>query len=449
MNIIYIALFIWFNELLAMFVNNYIPDEVITKLTRIENTVESQLEIRNRNQYNEVFVMSYQVKNEYGHEEACNIIKNYLKAYSSLHNNYEFCITTLGKDKSVSKDNYKNKILIFMQNVARLYKQKAGRESLKYNNIHMSTSNRVLDSIKHKFATCKCVFISNCQMNDDDFALFSFNFGYLLNRNLHQEENYVFIYLKFNNAREKQNWLFKHPFESFLDQHDFLIEFKDLHICRHETKIFIEYLNDETKNYFVDQLNYTDHGQYQNITCGIERLAFLKHCLTKTNKAMENYEKYMKNIISHSYFSIIFKKIINSHNSIFINNLIEKSKKGEFISKNQFRCKFYNFSIEFLILRHKKEINLEEFPMNNNLFEIVLDIIIVKNDTIIGDITIKYIAHVSDIDSFYIPAYMLPNYKEELIGYEAKFNNFLQEVKKYFAQSFSDYDENKRICLNY
>ncbi|KAM0685551.1 hypothetical protein COBT_003237, partial [Conglomerata obtusa] len=142
-----------------MFANNFIPDEVITKLTRIENTVESQLEIRNRNQYNEVFVMSYQVKKENGHEEACNIIKNYLKAYSSLHNKNEFCITTLGKDKSMSKDNYKNKILTFMQNVARLYKQKAGRESLKHNNIHMSTSNRVLDSIKHKFATRKCVFI--------------------------------------------------------------------------------------------------------------------------------------------------------------------------------------------------------------------------------------------------------------------------------------------------
>ncbi|KAM0684939.1 hypothetical protein COBT_003852, partial [Conglomerata obtusa] len=135
MNAIYTILFVWLNELHAKFVNNYIPDDVITKITQIETTTESQLEIRSRNQYNEVFRMSYQVINENGHEEAYNIIKKYLNAYSNLHNKNEFCITTLGKDIYMLQDEnrfqvkYENKLLKFMQNVAKLYKLKADQES--------------------------------------------------------------------------------------------------------------------------------------------------------------------------------------------------------------------------------------------------------------------------------------------------------------------------------
>ncbi|KAM0685224.1 hypothetical protein COBT_003567, partial [Conglomerata obtusa] len=51
-------------------------------ITQIENTVEIQLEIRKRNQYNEFFMLRYQAKNENGHKEAYNIIKKYLNAYS-------------------------------------------------------------------------------------------------------------------------------------------------------------------------------------------------------------------------------------------------------------------------------------------------------------------------------------------------------------------------------
>ncbi len=47
-----------------------------------------------------------------------------------------------------------------------------------------------------------------------------------------------------------------------------------------------------------------------------------------------------------------------------------------------------------------------------------------------------------------MPAYMLPKYKEEIIGYETKFNAFIQETRKYFSQSFSDYDIKKRLCPN-
>ncbi|KAM0685197.1 hypothetical protein COBT_003594, partial [Conglomerata obtusa] len=127
-----------------------------------------------------------------------------------------------------------------------------------------------------------------------------------------------------------------------------------------------------------------------------------------------------------------------------------KSKKGEFIYQNQLYCYFYTKMIEILLLKCKKSIHLEEFPINSNLFEISLDIIIVKNDnTIIGEISIKYIALAVDIDSFYMPAYMLPKYKEEIIGYETKINVFLHEVKKFFSQSFSEYDENSRLCLTY
>ncbi|KAM0685370.1 hypothetical protein COBT_003421, partial [Conglomerata obtusa] len=88
--------------------------------------------------------------------------------------------------------------------------------------------------------------------------------------------------------------------------------------------------------------------------------------------------------------------------------------------------------------------------MNNDLVEIFIDIFMIKLDnTIIGELSTKYIAHASDIDSFYMPAYMLSKYEEEIIGYETKFNAFLHEVKKYFSQSFSYYDENKRLCLDY
>ncbi|KAM0684831.1 hypothetical protein COBT_003961, partial [Conglomerata obtusa] len=135
MNANYIIIFVWLNELHGKFVIKYIPDEIVTKITQIETTTESQLEIRSRNQYNEVFIMSYQVKNGYGHEEAYNIIEKYLNAHSSLHDKNEFCITTLGKDIYMLQDEnrlqvkYENKLLKFMQNVAKLYKLKADQES--------------------------------------------------------------------------------------------------------------------------------------------------------------------------------------------------------------------------------------------------------------------------------------------------------------------------------
>ncbi|KAM0685106.1 hypothetical protein COBT_003685, partial [Conglomerata obtusa] len=173
--------FFWLNELHTKFVNKYIPDEIITKITQIETTTESQLEIRSRNQYNEVFIMSYRVINENGHKEAYNIIKKYLNAYSCLHDKNEFCITTLGKDINMLQDenrlqdDYENKLLEFMQNVAKLYKQKADQESVEYNNMHMYTSTRGCDSIQDQFAVSKCIFINNCLKNDDDFALFNYN----------------------------------------------------------------------------------------------------------------------------------------------------------------------------------------------------------------------------------------------------------------------------------
>ncbi|KAM0681480.1 hypothetical protein COBT_004126, partial [Conglomerata obtusa] len=120
-----------------------------------------------------------------------------------------------------------------------------------------------------------------------------------------------------------------YPFESFFDKHDFLINFKDFYVCRHETRLFIEYFNDETKDYYVDQLNYTDR-QFKNITCDIERLGILKHCLTKRNMTIANYENAMENIISYKYF-LEFKKDYSFNNSIFNNNLLEIYKKGECI----------------------------------------------------------------------------------------------------------------------
>lgn len=63
MTLVHIFLLVWLNELHAIFVNNYIPNDVITRLTQIENTVESQLEIRKRNQYNEFFTLIYHVEN--------------------------------------------------------------------------------------------------------------------------------------------------------------------------------------------------------------------------------------------------------------------------------------------------------------------------------------------------------------------------------------------------
>ncbi|KAM0685098.1 hypothetical protein COBT_003693, partial [Conglomerata obtusa] len=230
MNAIYTVLFVCLNELHAKFVNNYIPDDVITKITQIETTTENQLEIRSRNQYNEVFIMSYRVINENGLEEAYNIIKKYLNAYSNLHDKNEFCITTLGNEKNELQDDYENKLLEYMQNVAKLYKQKADQESVEYNNIHMYTSNSVFDRIQDQFAVSKCIFINNCLKNDDDFALFNYNLGYCQPRNFYKDSNYVYINLKFDSLIEKQNWLSRYPFESFFDKHDFLINFKDFYV---------------------------------------------------------------------------------------------------------------------------------------------------------------------------------------------------------------------------
>ncbi|KAM0685462.1 hypothetical protein COBT_003328, partial [Conglomerata obtusa] len=202
MNTIYTVLFVWLNDLHAKFVNNYIPDNVITKITQIETTTESQLEIRSRNQYNEVFIMSYQVINENGYEEAYNTIKKYLNAYSCLHDKNEFCITTLGKEKNVLQDDYENKLLKFMQYVAKLYKQKADQESVEYNKMHMYTSTRGCDSIQDQFAVSKCIFINNCLKNDDDFALFNYNLDYCQPRNFNKDSNYVYINLKFDSSIE-------------------------------------------------------------------------------------------------------------------------------------------------------------------------------------------------------------------------------------------------------
>ncbi|KAM0685537.1 hypothetical protein COBT_003251 [Conglomerata obtusa] len=331
-----------------------------------------------------------------------------------------------------------------MQNVAKLYKQKANRESVEFNNIHLYTSNRVLNRIKNKFAISQCIFIDNCLVNDEDFALYYYNSYRQNGSGLKRDCNHVFINLKFDSSIEKQNWLSKHPFKSFFSKHDFLFDFKFMFAFRIETMMPYEYVYDVTKNYNSDRLFYND-SRYENITRGMKRLTILEHCITQKNHSFKSDRTYPKDIISNSYF-LVFRENKESYNTEFINNLIEKSKKGELIGKNKLNCYFHTILIKFLVLRCKKSIHLEEFPMNDNLFEIFLDIIIVKRDTIIGEISIKYIAHAVDIDSFYMPAYMLSKYKKEIISYETKFNAFLHEIKKYFSQSFSDYDENKRLC---
>ncbi|KAM0685823.1 hypothetical protein COBT_002962 [Conglomerata obtusa] len=435
MILVYIFLLVWSNELHAIFVNNYIPDEVITRLTQIENTVESQLEIRNKNQYNEYFTLTYHVKNVHGYEKAYNIIKRYLNAYDCFYDKNKYCVTTLN-----------SKYFEFMQNVARLYKRKAGRKSLEYNKMHMYTSDRVLDNIKDKFATSRYILVDNCLINDQDFALCNYNLRYTKYKQFIEEEHYIFINLKFHSSSEKQNWLIKHPFRSFFDKHDFLDDFDLLISSRHETFFSCEYVYDETKYYHYDELFFHE-GDLRHDFFGSKRLDKLKHSIIRDDYSFRIDPNQSVHIISNSYF-LVFRKNKDPYNEDFTDNLLEKSKKGEFISKNQIQCCFYGKFIDFLLLRYKNSIHLEEFPKNDNLFEIFLDIIIVKNDTIIGEITIKYIAHSTDINSFYMPAYMFKKFKGEIIDYETKFNAFLIEVKKYFSQSFSDYDENKRLCIN-
>ncbi|KAM0685360.1 hypothetical protein COBT_003431 [Conglomerata obtusa] len=444
------VLFILSNKMLAKFVNKFIPEDVITKITRIENIVASHLEISKRNQYNEIFMLEYQVKNENGHKEAYNIIEKYLNAYSSLHDKNEFCITTIGKE-----DNYvyfckENKLLKFMQNSARLYKQKADLESVEYNNMHMYTANnRDFSSIRDKFAISQCIFIDYCMVNEEDFALYYYNYNDMRGGALKRDYNHVFINLKFDSSMEKQNWLTKHPFISFFGNHDFLIRFKIMFIFRHETIIPLdEFVHDETKNYSIDQLIYFDENIDRKKFNFLKYSNIQQHCITHESNTIRLRIDDFNGVISNSYF-LVFREDDVMINTGFKKYIIEKRIKGECVIKKQFNCFFYTKYLQFIILRCKKTIRLKEFPMNDNLFEIFLDIIIVKNDNIIiGEITFKYIAHASDIDSFYMPAYMLPKYEEEIIGYETKFNAFLQEIKKYFAQSFSDYDENKRLCFD-
>ncbi|KAM0685838.1 hypothetical protein COBT_002947 [Conglomerata obtusa] len=166
-----------------------------------------------------------------------------------------------------------------MQNVAKLYKQKGDRESVEYNNIHMYTSNRVLDSIRDKFAISQCIFIDNCLVNEEDFALYYYNSNNNRGDGLNRYYNHVFINLKFNTSTEKLNWLTKYPYKSFFGKHDFLIDFNYMFGFRYETIMPSEFVHDDTKNYLFDQLFYRD-SQYENIICGMERLGILEHCIT-------------------------------------------------------------------------------------------------------------------------------------------------------------------------
>ncbi|KAM0685127.1 hypothetical protein COBT_003664 [Conglomerata obtusa] len=221
-----------------------------------------------------------------------------------------------------------------------------------------------------------------------------------------------------------------------------------MYIYRHETIIPLdEFVHDETKNYRIDNLIYFDENIDRKLFNFSKYSNIQQHCIRHESNTIRLQLNNFKGVISNSHF-LVFSEDNGIFNTEFIIDIIKKRIKGKCVIKKQFDCCFYTNEIQFIILRCKKTIRLKEFPMNDNLFEIFLDIIIVKNDTIIGEITFKYIAHASDINSFYMPAYMLSKYEEELISYETKYNAFFQEVKKYFSQSFSDYDENKHLCLN-
>ncbi|KAM0685566.1 hypothetical protein COBT_003222, partial [Conglomerata obtusa] len=198
-----------------------------------------------------------------------------------------------------------------MQNVAKLYKQKGDRESVEYKNIHMYTSNKVLDNIRDNFAISQCIFIDNCLVNEEDFALYYYNLNYIRGAGLNRDYNHVFINLKFNKSIEKQNWLLKYPYKSFFDTHDFFIDFTFMFGFRHETMIPNEYVYDETKNYLFDQLFYEDR-HYENKICGMERLGILEHCFTQKNNSFEKYQTFLKDIISNSYFLMFGKESYNT-----------------------------------------------------------------------------------------------------------------------------------------
>ncbi|KAM0685455.1 hypothetical protein COBT_003335, partial [Conglomerata obtusa] len=363
--------------MLAKFVNKFIPEDVITKITRIEYTVASHLEIRKRNQYNEIFMLEYQVNNENGHEEAYNIINNYLNAYSTLHNKNEFCITTIGKEDNYVYFRGENKLLKFMQNLARLYKQKADLESVEYNNMHMYTANnRDFSSIKDKLAISRCIFINNCLKNDEDFAFFCHNLRARQPHCFEREKYYIFINLNFNSAIEKQIWLTKHPFISFFGNHDFLIHFKIMCIYRHETIIPLdEFVHDETKNYRIDKLIYYDENYDRKLFNFSKYSNIQQHCIRHESNTIRLQLNNFKGVISNSHF-LVFREDNGFFNTGFIIDIIVKRIKGECVSRNQFNCCFYTKYLQFIILRCKKTIRLKEFPMNDNLFEIFLDIII-------------------------------------------------------------------------
>lgn len=154
-----------------------------------------------------------------GQEKAYNIIKRYLNAYDCLYDKNEYCITTSSKER-ITLQFEDSKYFEFMQNVARLYKRKAGQKSVEYNNTHMYTSDRVLDNIKDKFATSRYILVDNCLINDQDFALCNYNLRYTKFKQIIGDENYIFINLKFHSSSEKKNWLIKHPFGSFFDKDD-------------------------------------------------------------------------------------------------------------------------------------------------------------------------------------------------------------------------------------
>lgn len=240
------------------------------------------------------------------------------------------------------------------------------------------------------------------------------NLCYIYCNSFYDFYHYVFINLKFNSSIEKQNWL-KNPFQIFFGKNKFYFGFIELEVIRQEISLPHEFIIDETKSNVSDEFYYIDR-RYKKCNWDEEYETFkLDDCFSHANNTDEMLS-LAKSKECFSYFLDFceVKDYCKLEDSI---EFLKKYKKLHIIDLKLIVFDFYQKSLQIHIIRYKEKIHLENFIKNNNLLKISIDVIFSHNDQIIGQTTFKYIAHNTDVDSFYMPAYMFTDLKDDYLNY--------------------------------
>ncbi|KAM0687599.1 hypothetical protein COBT_001158, partial [Conglomerata obtusa] len=340
-------------------------ENVLKELTTIDNKIEKQEEIREKNKYNEIFCMKYKLIHSKGFEVVLNICKNYLNAYISYSTkDLKFNVITTQKENEHSEDKPIS-IFHYIQSICQLLTREKDQISKKLDQsskLCVYNTSGDIDKIKDQLAESKITLIDTILEDDDDFALYLNNLVSKYGDCFEKNYQYILINLKFTSFDEKKKWLETFKLYSFYNKKAISDELTTFSINRNEIQLPFEISQDDLKNYNIEKFV---HDSEQSPSMPDD-----KKCI------IDSEDWILNKPLSYSYFHRF--DIVNGwSSSVREYKFFKKYYKPLLFCSDKIiiNCIFYTQLIQFYIIRYCNRIYLEEFFENYDLCEVFLDII--------------------------------------------------------------------------